>query len=76
MQCNKDIETFSHIFKCEVVKEYLDSLSTHVGTPKVFEMKSMLVEYYQWIEHKKRTLILSQFSVSSLYISLMLFNRR
>ena len=35
-QCNKVIKTFSHIFECEVVKEYLDNISTHLRTSSVF----------------------------------------
>ena len=50
---------FKRIKKCEAVKEYLDNLFTHVGTPRVFGTKSILSDHNLWHDNKKKSLILA-----------------
>ena len=67
-QCNKVIQTFSHLFY-EVVKEYSNKLSSNVGTARVFVMKSILGDLCLLHDNKKKSQILAQLSIYSLVIS-------
>ena len=68
-QCCKVVKTMSHIFECEKTREYLDNLSMNVVVQRVYGLKSILGDHYQWSDHKMRNRILAQFSVSSFIIS-------
>ena len=58
----------SHIFECEKTCNYLDKLSMNVGVQRVYGLKSLLGDHYQWSDHKKRNIILP-LSVSSFIIA-------
>ena len=54
-QCCKVIETTAHIFECEKTRAYLDALSLNTGIHRIYNLKSLLGDYYCWSDHKKRS---------------------
>ena len=65
-QCCKVIEVMSHIFEYE---KNLDKLSMNEGVQRVYGLKSLLGDHYQWYVQKKRNRILAEFSVSNFFIA-------
>ena len=45
-QCGTVLETFQHIFECEVVKSYYNDLSNHLGVFIIYDLKSLLGDHY------------------------------
>ena len=41
----------------------------NVGKQRVYGLKSLLEDYYQWSDHKKRNRTLAYFAVSSFFIA-------
>ena len=52
-KCCKVIETTAHIFECEKTRVYLDALSLNTGLHRIYNIKSLLGDYYLWSDHKK-----------------------
>ena len=68
-QCCKVIETTAHIFECEKTRAYLDALSINTGIHRIYNLKSLLGDYYCWSDHKKRSQIQAQFAAASFVIA-------
>ena len=68
-QCGTVLETFQHIFECEVVKNYYNDLSTHLGVNRIYDLKTLFGDHFLWHDRKLRTKILAQFAVSSFIIA-------
>ena len=52
-QSCKVVETMSDIFECEKNFEYLNKLSLNVGVQRVYGLKSLLGDHYQWSDHER-----------------------
>ena len=48
---------------------YLDALSLNTGIHRIYNLKSLLGDYFCWSDHKKRTQILAQFAAASFAIA-------
>ena len=68
-QCCKVIETTAHILECEKTREYLDALSLNTGLHRIYNLKSLLGDHFQWSDHKKRNQILAHFAAASFVIA-------
>ena len=68
-QCGTVLETFQHIFECDVVKSYYNDLSKNLGVSRIYDFKSLLGDHYLWHEAKERPKILAQFAISSFIIA-------
>ena len=68
-QCGTVLETFQHIFECEVVKSYYNDLSNHLGVFRIYDLKSLLGDHYLWHVAKEKPKILAQFALSSFIIA-------
>ena len=63
------LETFQHIFECDVVKSYYNDLSNNLGVFRIYDLKSLLGDHYLWHEAKERPKILAQFALGSFIIA-------
>ena len=68
-QCGTVLETFQHIFECEVVKNYYNDLSNHLGVYRIYDLKSLFGDHFLWHETKERPKILAQFAICSFIIA-------
>ena len=68
-QCGTVLETFQHIFECEVVKNYYNDLSTHLGVNRIYDLKTLFGDHFLWHDGKLRPKILAQFAISSFIIA-------
>ena len=68
-QCGTVLETFQHIFECEVVKNYYNDLSTHLGVNRIYDLKTLFGDHFLWHDGKLRPKILAQFAISSFIIT-------
>ena len=59
----------AHIFECEKTRAYLDALSLNTGIHRIYNLKSLLGDYYCWSDHKKRSQIQAQFAAASFVIA-------
>ena len=60
---------FQHIFECEVVKNYYNDLSTHLGVYRIYDLKTLFGDHFLWHDGKVRPKILAQFTISSFIIA-------
>ena len=49
--------------------EHLDALSLNTGPHRIYNLKSLLGDYYLWSDHKKRNQILTLFASASFVIA-------
>ena len=68
-QCGTVLETFQHIFECDVVKNYYNDLSNHLGVNRIYDLKTLFGDHYLWHVSKDRPKILAQFAISSFFIT-------
>ena len=67
--CKGDIETIPHIFTCMKTREFLDNLHTQLHVHRVGGTSTFLGDHYLWMDFKQRDTILTQFAVSTFYIT-------
>ena len=68
-QCGTVTETFQHIFECEVVKNYYNDLSNHLGVNRIYDLKALFGAHFLLHDRKVRSKILAQFAISSFIIA-------
>ena len=63
------LETFQHIFECDVVKKYYNNLSNHLVVHRICDLKTLFCDHFLWHIGKERPKILAQFAISSFIIA-------
>ena len=63
------IETIRHIFTCEKTREFLDNLHIQLHVHRVGGTSTILGDHYLWMDFKQRDTVLTQFVVSTFYIT-------
>ena len=57
------------MFECEVVKNYCNDLSNHLGVYRIHDLKSLFGDHFLWHVTKERPKKLAQFAISSFIIA-------
>ena len=67
--CKGEIETIPHIFTCKKTREFLDNLHIQLHVHRVGGTSTILGDHYLWMDFKQRDTVLTQFVVSTFYIT-------
>ena len=67
--CKGEIETIPHIFTCGKTREFLDNLHIQLHVHRVGGTSTILGDHYLWMDFKQRDTVLTQFVVSTFYIT-------